>query len=54
MRSGRVCCSNKLLGEPLEDPQLLFSVPIGVWSANFVEFNGDVSRDLAAQMLALT
>jgi predicted ATPase len=41
------------LGEPLEDPQLLFSVLIGVWSANFVAFNGDVSRDLAAQMLAL-
>jgi hypothetical protein len=41
------------LGEPLEDPQLLFSVLIGVWSANFVAFNGDVSRDLAAQILAL-
>jgi len=41
------------LGEPLEDPLLLFSVLIGVWAANFVAFNGDVSRDLAAQMLAL-
>jgi tetratricopeptide (TPR) repeat protein len=41
------------LGEPPEDPLLLFSVLIGVWSANFVAFNGDVSRDLAAQMLAL-
>ena len=41
------------LGEPPEDPLLLFSVLIGVWSANFVAFNGDVSRDLAAQILAL-
>ena len=32
---------------------LLFSVLINVWSANFVAFNGDVSHDLAAQMLAL-
>ena len=41
------------LGEPPEDPLLLFSVLIGVLSANFVAFNGDVSRDLAAQILAL-
>ena len=30
------------LGEPPEDPLLLFSVLFGVWSANFVAFNGDV------------
>ena len=41
------------LGEPPEDPLLLFSVLINVWSANFVAFNGDISHDLAAQMLAL-
>ena len=41
------------LDEPLEDPLLLFSVLINVWSANFIAFNGDVSHDLAAQMLAL-
>ena len=41
------------LGEPLEDPLLLFSVLYGFWVANFVAFNGDVMRELAAQFLAL-
>ena len=41
------------LGEPPEDPLLLFSVLYGFWVANFVAFNGDVMRDLAAQFLAL-
>ena len=41
------------LGEPPEDPLLLFSVLYGFWVANFVAFNGDVCRDLAAQFLAL-
>ena len=41
------------LGEPLEDPLLLFSVLYGFWVANITEFNGDVCRDLAAQFLAL-
>ena len=41
------------LGEPPEDPLLLFSVLYGFWAANFVAFNGDVCRDLAAQFLAL-
>src|SRR5208337_487463 len=41
------------LGEPLEDPLLLFSVLYAFWAANFVAFNGDVCRDLAAQFLAL-
>jgi class 3 adenylate cyclase/predicted ATPase len=41
------------LGEPLEDPLLLFSVLYGFWAANFVAFNGDVMRELAAQFLAL-
>jgi class 3 adenylate cyclase/predicted ATPase len=41
------------LGEPSEDPLLLFSVLYGFWVANFVGFNGDVMRDLAAQFLAL-
>ena len=41
------------LGEPPEDPLLLFSVLYGVCAANFVAFNGDVCRDLAAQFLAL-
>jgi hypothetical protein len=41
------------LGEQLEDPLLLFSVLYGIWAANFVKFNGNVLRDVAAQFLAL-
>ena len=41
------------LGEPLEDPFLLFSVLYGVWLANFVAFNGDVVRELARQFMTL-
>jgi class 3 adenylate cyclase/predicted ATPase len=40
------------LGEPPEDPLLLFSVLYGFWVANYLAFNGDVVRDLAAQFLA--
>jgi tetratricopeptide (TPR) repeat protein len=41
------------LGESPEDPLLLSSVLYGVFTANFVAFNGDVSRDLGVQFLAL-
>jgi class 3 adenylate cyclase/predicted ATPase len=41
------------LGEPAEDPLLLFSVLYGMWVANSVAFNGDAIRELAAQVLAL-
>jgi len=41
------------LGEPLEDPLLLFSVLYGFCLANILAFNGDVACDLAAQFLAL-
>jgi predicted ATPase len=41
------------LGEPAEDPLLLFSILNGFWIANFVAFNGDAMRELAAQFLAL-
>ena len=41
------------LGETPEDPLLLFLVLYGVWTANFMTFNGDVSRDLATHFLAL-
>jgi hypothetical protein len=40
------------LGEPPEDPLVLFSVLYGVWAANLVAFNGELS-DLAAQFLRL-
>jgi hypothetical protein len=41
------------LGEPPEEPGLLFSVLYVFWAANFVSFNGDALRELAAQFLAL-
>ena len=41
------------IGEPLEDPLLLFSVLDSFWAANYVEFDGDAMRDLASQFLAL-
>ena len=41
------------LGEPPEDPLLLFSVLYGFWVANALAFNGDVVWELAAQFLEL-
>jgi len=41
------------LGEAPEDPLLLFSVLYGVWAASYVAFNGDVTRELASQFMAL-
>ena len=41
------------LGEPPEDPLLLFSVLNGFWLANYAAGNGDVMRALADQFLAL-
>jgi predicted ATPase len=41
------------LGEPPEDPLLLFSVLYGFWVAKFVAINGQALCDLAAQFLTL-
>ena len=41
------------LGEPPEDPLMLFSILYGVWAANYVAFNGEVTRELASQFAAL-
>jgi class 3 adenylate cyclase/predicted ATPase len=41
------------LGEPPEDPLLLFSVLWGFWVANLVAFDGDVMRELASKLLTL-
>ena len=41
------------LGEPPEDPLLLFSVLFGFWVSNYVAFNGEVVCELAAQFLAI-
>jgi class 3 adenylate cyclase/predicted ATPase len=41
------------LGEPPEDPLLLFSILYSFWTASFVAFNGDALRELAGQFLTL-
>jgi hypothetical protein len=41
------------LGEYPEDPLLLFSVLYGFWIVNTVAFRGEVTRESAAQFLAL-
>ncbi len=41
------------LGEPPEDPLLLYSVLHGFWTASFVAFDGDALRELASQFLTL-
>jgi class 3 adenylate cyclase/predicted ATPase len=41
------------LGEPPEDPLLLFSVLYGFWGANYVAFNGAALREHATQFLSL-
>jgi hypothetical protein len=43
----------KSLGEPPEDPLVLFSVLYGFWVASYIAFSGDTLRDLAKQFLAL-
>jgi class 3 adenylate cyclase/predicted ATPase len=44
---------SEAIGEPQEDPLLLFSALYGYWAANYVAFNGDAMRDLAAYVLTL-
>jgi class 3 adenylate cyclase/predicted ATPase len=41
------------IGEPLEDPLLLFSLLYAFWVGNFVAFKGDVMREHAAHFLTL-
>jgi len=41
------------LGEPAQDPLLLFSVLYGLWVANVFAFNGDVIHEIAGRFLAL-
>ena len=41
------------MGEPPEDPLLLFSVLYGFWAHNYVACNGDVMRELASHFPAL-
>jgi class 3 adenylate cyclase/predicted ATPase len=41
------------LGEPPDDPLLLFSVLYGLWTANCLAFNGDALRALSVEFLTL-
>ena len=41
------------LGEAPEDPLLLFSFLWGVWSGNYVKFNGEAIKSIASQFMAL-
>ena len=41
------------LGEPPEDPLMLFLVLYGFWTANWGAFDGDTLREIAGQILAL-
>jgi predicted ATPase len=43
----------EMLGEPPEDPLLLYSVLYGLWVVNQVAFNGDLIRELATEFLTL-
>ncbi len=43
----------KALGEPPDDPLVLFSVLYGLWGASLVASNFDVTQKLATQFLAL-
>jgi DNA-binding winged helix-turn-helix (wHTH) protein/predicted ATPase len=52
-RARRLIEQSEALGEPPEDPLLLYSVLYSFWVANYVVFNGESLRDLAAQFLGL-
>ena len=43
----------KDLGEPLEDPPLLFAILYGYWVSSLIAFDGDAMRERAAQFMAL-
>ena len=45
--------SAQALGETSEDPLLLFSVLWGFWVANLAAFNGDLTAELARELLTL-
>ncbi len=49
----RLLIEQAALGEPLEDPLLLYSVLYGIWVANYIAFNGDICRDIAAHVSSL-
>src|SRR5262249_44318080 len=52
-RARRLIEQAESLGEPSEDPLLLFSVLYIFWAVNYLAFNGDAMRERAAQFLTL-
>jgi predicted ATPase len=52
-RAGVLIEQAEALGEPPDDPLLLFSVLYSFWTTSFVAFKGDALRELASQFLAL-
>ena len=52
-RASKLIEQAEALGEPPEDPLLLFSVLYSVWVGHFVSFDGEAIRDLATQFLSL-
>ena len=52
-RASQLIEEAQAMGEPPDDPLMLFSVLYASWAANYVAFNGDLIRDLATQFLAL-
>ena len=53
MRARLLIENAEALGEPPEDPLLLFSVLWGFWVATLAAFNGDVLRELASELLTI-
>jgi hypothetical protein len=52
-RAGLLIEEAEAIGEPVDDPLLLFTVLRMSWGANWVAFDGDAMCALAAQYLAL-
>ena len=52
-RARQLIAQAEAIGEPPEDPLLLFSVLFAFWAASHLAFKGDVMRELAKEFLSL-
>jgi predicted ATPase len=52
-RASELMTQSEQLGEALDDPLLQVSVLLGLWRAAYVAFDGDLMRELAAELLVL-
>ena len=52
-RASELMMQSEQLGEALDDPLLQVSVLVGLWRAAYVAFDGDLMRELAAELLVL-